>query len=76
MQASEAALVTRPDLDVEIRTLPDGGAAFLCALMDGDTLGVAAEKATGESEAFDFAGNIGGMVQAGVFAGVQLAENK
>jgi hypothetical protein len=70
IDASEAedALVTRPALDVVVRRLPPGGAAFLQRLIGGEPLGVAASAALDESGAeFNLPANIAGMIEAGVF---------
>jgi hypothetical protein len=50
---AEDALIVRPALDVEVRLLPPGGAAFLRALADGRSLGQAADAALTESPEFD-----------------------
>lgn len=63
----EDALVTRPELEVTVRRLPPGGAAFLAALLDGAPLAAAAGAAVEETAAFDLPANIGGMLEAGVF---------
>jgi hypothetical protein len=63
----EDALVTRPSLEVVVRRLPPGGAAFLTRLMAGEPLGVAAAAALTDSPAFDLSGNIAGMLEAGAF---------
>ena len=49
----EDALVARPYLDVEVRALPPGGAAFLLALAKGLPLGEAAAIALAEDPEFD-----------------------
>jgi hypothetical protein len=64
------ALITRPDAEVVVRHLPDGGAVFLVNLMAGRTLGEAAAAALGSSPSFDIAANIAGMIEAGVFTSV------
>jgi hypothetical protein len=64
----EDALVTRPGLDVMVRRLPAGGAAFLTRLVAGEPLGAAAAATLADSPAFDLATNIEGMIRAGVFA--------
>ncbi len=66
----EDALVTRPDLDVAVRHLPEGGAVFIASLMAGHKLGEAAGLASASSASFDLAANIAGMIQAGVFTSV------
>ena len=71
----EDALVTRPELDVIVRHLPEGGAVFLTGLMSGQTLGVAAASALQSSASFDIAANIAGMIEAGVFTSIDLEEH-
>lgn len=70
----EDALVTRPGLDVEVRHLPAGGAAFLLSLMAGGSLAEAVTAALDDSAQFDPAANIAGMLQAGVFAAIRPAD--
>jgi Putative DNA-binding domain len=70
----EDALITRPDAEVFVRHLPDGGALFLKNLMAGRSLGEAAASALESSPSFDIAANIAGMIQAGVFTSVSLGE--
>jgi hypothetical protein len=48
----EAALVLRPDLDVEVHVLPRGGYPFLSALQQGASLARAATIATAEVPTF------------------------
>jgi len=67
----EDALITRPGLEVAVRRLPPGGAAFLTALAAGAPLGAAAAEALADSPAFDLAGNIAGMLEAGAFAAIE-----
>ncbi|WP_419908672.1 DNA-binding domain-containing protein [Hoeflea sp.] len=66
----EDGLVTRREFDVEVRTLPAGGAEFLQALIDGKTLGEAAEAAATAAEEFDLAAAIGAMLEAGAFTAI------
>ena len=66
----EDALVTRPALEVIVRRLPPGGAAFLTSLIAGEPLGAAAGSALADHPEFDLAANIAGMIEAGVFAAV------
>jgi hypothetical protein len=63
----EDALVTRPHLGVDVRLLPPGGALFLKSLLEGKTLGEAAAAGAEDADLFDLAGNIHGMLEAGVF---------
>jgi putative DNA-binding protein len=71
---AEDALVTRPDLEVAVRHLPEGGAVFVTILMLGRPLGEAAALAAESSTSFDLAANIAGMIQAGAFTGVDLGD--
>jgi hypothetical protein len=70
----EDALITRPDLDVVVRHLPTGGAAFLLNLMTGQSLGEAAASAQQASPAFDIAANIAGLIEAGAFAAITFGD--
>jgi Putative DNA-binding domain len=62
----EDALVSRPHLDVEVRALLPGGAAFLLALAKGLPLGEAAEAALADDPGFDLTVNIAGLIGAGL----------
>jgi hypothetical protein len=64
----EDALITRPALEVVVRHLPPGGAAFLTRLAAGATLAAAAEAALGEAPAFDLAAGIAALLEAGAFS--------
>ncbi|HUU66610.1 MAG TPA: DNA-binding domain-containing protein [Methyloceanibacter sp.] len=68
--SGEDALVVRPNFDVEIRRLPEGGAAFVAALKDGTSLQQAAERAMAETSAFDLAPNLAGLIASGAIIGV------
>jgi hypothetical protein len=68
-QEPEDALITRPRLEVIVRWLPPGGANFLSRLIEGATLGEAAESAA-VTDGFDLAANIEGMLSSGAFAGI------
>jgi hypothetical protein len=62
----EDALVARPHLQVEVRALPAGGAAFLLALASGAPLGLAAAQALVECGEFDLTLNLGGLIEAAI----------
>lgn len=62
----EDAVICRPYLEVEVRALPPGGAAFLTALAAGSALGEAAEAALADDPNFDLAGNLAGLIGSGV----------
>ena len=66
----EDVIVTRPVADVQIRRLPAGAAVFVARLLDGDTLGKAAETAANADEAFDAATAIGGLFESGAVVGL------
>jgi hypothetical protein len=62
----EDALVARPHLDVQVRTLPPGGATFLLALAAGRPLGEAAEAALADDPDFDLTRNLAGLIGSGL----------
>ncbi len=64
--AAEDALVVRPHLDVQVRRLPVGGAAFLGALATGASLGDAALSTAAGYPEFDLAANLAGLIGAGL----------
>jgi hypothetical protein len=64
--AGEDAVVARPQLDVTVRKLPPGGAAFLAALATSATLGEAAQAAITDHPEFDLAANLAGLIGAGL----------
>jgi Putative DNA-binding domain len=66
----EDALITRPDADVVVRRLPEGGAVFLQSLLARRSLGEAAASALEAAPSFDIAANIAGVIEAGAFAAV------
>jgi Putative DNA-binding domain len=70
----EDALVARPYLDVEIRSLPPGGAAFLLALASGRPLGEAAQDAFADAPGFDLAANVTGLIGWGVVKRICVSE--
>lgn len=65
------AMIARPEMTVEVRRLPPGAAAFILALASDNTLGEAAERAAASDQRFDLAGNIAGLIDAGVIIGYQ-----
>lgn len=73
---TEDALVIRPDLDVVVRTLPPGGAAFLHALARGWRLDEAAMHAAYDDERFDHTVNIAGLISSGAVTNFTLAEDQ
>jgi hypothetical protein len=63
---AEDALVVRPHLEVEVRSLPPGGAAFLGALAEGLPLSGAVDAGLADHADFDLAGNLAGLIGSGV----------
>jgi hypothetical protein len=72
----EDALVVRPYLDVQVRRLPPGGAAFLLALTAGRPLGEAAELAVADDPDFDLTNNLAGLIGSGLVRNIVLPEPK
>jgi hypothetical protein len=70
----EDALVARPYLDVEVRLLPEGGAAFLKALAEKRTLGEAADVALAECSEFDLTGNLAVLIGWGLVQSIIPSE--
>jgi Putative DNA-binding domain len=70
----EDALITRREMDVVVRHLPEGGAVFLTSLMSGRPLGDAAASALPSSPSFDIAANIAGMIESGSFIAINFGE--
>ena len=66
----EDALVVRPHLDVEVRALPAGGAAFLQALAGGLPLRDAIAAALADHAGFDLTGNLAGLIGSGVVGAI------
>jgi hypothetical protein len=70
----EDALVVRPYLDVEVRVLPPGGAAFLLALAGGQPLAEATEAALADDPSFDLTRNLAGLIGSGLVRDIVLPE--
>src|SRR5216684_3320406 len=73
---SEDALVVRPYLDVEVRTLPPGGAAFLLALAGGRLFDEATEVALVDDSNFDLTSNLAGLIGSGLVRDIILPEQR
>jgi Putative DNA-binding domain len=65
VQGPEDALVMRPRLEVTVRRLPPGGAAFLKTLSAGAALGDAAERAGADHSQFDLTANLARLIGSG-----------
>jgi hypothetical protein len=70
----EDALVVRPYLDVEVRALPPGGAAFLLALEAARSLGEAASAALADEPEFDLTANLAGLIGSDLVTAIILPE--
>lgn len=68
----EDALAVRPELDVEVRVLPPGGAAFLLALAAGRPLGDAARAAFADHPEFDLTRSLADLM-SGIATGIATA---
>ena len=73
---AEDALVVRPHLDVEVRLLPPGGAAFLLALADGRPIGEAAAAGLADHAEFDLARNLAGLIGANLVRHIVIDPDK
>lgn len=67
MACAEDALTVRPELDVDTLILPTGGANFLDSLLEGDSLGIAAEAGAAAEPDFDLSAHLAGLFDAGTF---------
>ncbi|GLK56979.1 hypothetical protein JOD31_003011 [Methylopila capsulata] len=72
---AEDGLVTRPELEVHVRRLPRGGAAFLAALGSGRALGRACAIARRVAPDFDLTLNLSGLIAAGLVATIDPPPN-
>jgi hypothetical protein len=70
----EDALVARPYLDVQVRRLPPGGAAFLFALVGGRTIGEAAAAGLADAADFDLTCNLAGLIGSGLARDIIVPE--
>ncbi len=68
----EDALVARPNLDVQVRKLPPGGAAFLLTLAAGRPLGEAAEVGVADDPDFDLTNNLAGLIGSDLVRNIVL----
>lgn len=68
----EAVMVCRPNLEVEVRSLPSGAFAFLMAVQDGCTLGDAAQAGLLSSPDFNLATTLTGVLTAQIVTSFQL----
>lgn len=67
----EDAILVRPDAEVEVRSLPEGGAAFVSALLDGGSVLDATKAAFTADSRFDLSINLTGLLHAGAIVGFE-----
>lgn len=69
----EDALIVRPEMDVEVRRLPVGAAAFIRKLQDGLTIVDAAAEGLSENAQFDLGDTLSGMIEARIIVDYVLS---
>jgi len=69
--SGEDAIVVRPQMIVNIHRLPPGGATFVLALAEGQTLAAAISAATDDASGFDLSANLAGALKAGAFTAIR-----
>ncbi|MDE2601941.1 MAG: putative DNA-binding domain-containing protein [Bradyrhizobium sp.] len=67
----EDAILIRPEAEVEVRSLPKGGAAFIGALLDGGSVLEATKAALTADSRFDLSANLTGLLQTGAIVGFE-----
>jgi hypothetical protein len=72
----EDVLVARPQADVQARTLPAGGAVFLDAVMNGETLSQAAGSAVQSHAEFNLTDHLTAILQAGLVIAGRLKRRR
>lgn len=68
---AEAVVITRPSLEVLTNVVPASGHCFLLALMEGKSIGEAAELALGVDANFNTGDHLAGLVSLGAFSNIQ-----
>ncbi|MBX4949819.1 DUF2063 domain-containing protein [Rhizobium binae] len=71
---AEAVLIVRPALHVEVHIIPPRDAAFAALLLEGATLGEAAEAAFTANPAFQFGSALIGLIGLGAFSAFEPNE--
>jgi hypothetical protein len=71
----EDALIVRPLAEVEVRSVPPGGAEFVIALTGGSPLMDATSAALSASGCFDLAANLSALIEAGMLVGYHLDQD-
>jgi hypothetical protein len=73
---SEDVLLARPEAQVEVRSLPPGGAIFLIALARRNTLGEAAPAASRSCQHFDLTDHLTGLLESGLVVAGRLRRQR
>ncbi|CDZ32589.1 Hypothetical protein NGAL_HAMBI1145_13600 [Neorhizobium galegae bv. officinalis] len=73
---AEAVLIVRPAMHVEVHVLPPRDAAFAACLLEGATLGEAAQTAFAAASDFDFGSALIGLIGLGVFSAFEPVEGE
>ncbi len=71
---SETALVIRPQLDVEVTSLNAGASDFVSHLLQGATLGAAAEQASQACYDFDLTGILGLLIRSHAITSMYISK--
>lgn len=72
----EDALVIRPELSVEVRRLPEGGADFIEALQEGVSLEQAAQRASAAFPDFDLTQHLAGLFQSAAVTDIKTIQTE
>ncbi len=72
----EDVLVARPEAEVQVRALPAGGAVFLAALVNGETLCQAADRALRSYAEFNLTDHLTGMLETGLVIAGRLKRRR
>lgn len=72
-ESGEDILIARPEMTVEMRSLPAGAYEFLTALSEGLTLGEAAEAGAAHPD-FDITTNISGLIESRIVTAYRLKD--
>lgn len=70
MRQGETLVISRPELQVQVNSLDNTAAVFLCALQAGESLTAAAEQALERDLTFDAGANLVGLIGLGAFSGI------
>ena len=73
---AEDALVARPQAEVQVRALPAGGAVFFAALVNGETLSLAADRAQRSHAEFNLTDHLTGILESGLIIAGRLKRRR